>query len=74
MCSLARPCAVNRNVSEACSSTQGPLGCGAWGRGGGRSRTQIRMPPRVWGPRVSHQSSLGRLGGLRAGATRPVKL
>lgn len=35
MCSLARPCAANRNVSEACSSTQGPLGCGAWGRGGG---------------------------------------
>ena len=31
MCSLARPCAQNRNVSEAWSSTQGPLGCGAWG-------------------------------------------
>lgn len=68
MCSLARPCAENRNVSEA----WWPLGCG--GGGGDRSRTKIRMPPRVWGPRVSHQSSLERLGGLRAGATRPVKL
>lgn len=29
---------------------------------GGWSRTKIRVPPQVWGPRVSRQSSLGEIG------------
>lgn len=66
MCSLARPCAQNRNVSEAWSSTQGPLGCGAWGGGLG-PKSGCRLGCGDPGSAVS--PPWGRLGGLRAGAT-----